>query len=79
MIAENGPDAFYKGAIADQIAEEMKKNGGLMSKDDLAAYKAVERKPISGDYRGYEVFSMPPRPLAVFILCRSLIFSKTSI
>ncbi|ECI2903251.1 gamma-glutamyltransferase [Salmonella enterica subsp. enterica serovar Agona] len=60
MIAENGPDAFYKGAIADQIAGEMQKNGGLMTKEDLASYKAVERTPISGDYRGYQVFSMPP-------------------
>jgi len=60
MIAELGPDAFYKGAIADQIAQEMSKNGGLMTKEDLAAYRAVERTPISGDYRGYQVFSMPP-------------------
>ncbi len=60
LIAEHGPDAFYKGAIADQIAEEMQKNGGLLSKADLANYKAVERTPISGTYRGYEVFSMPP-------------------
>ncbi|EBB3323989.1 gamma-glutamyltransferase [Salmonella enterica] len=60
MIAENGPAAFYKGAIADQIAGEMQKNGGLMTKEDLASYKAVERMPISGDYRGYQVFSMPP-------------------
>ncbi|WP_374941798.1 gamma-glutamyltransferase [Buttiauxella brennerae] len=60
MIAENGPDAFYKGAIADQIADEMAKNGGLISKADLANYKAVERAPISGDYRGYQIFSMPP-------------------
>ncbi|HAC6653662.1 TPA_asm: gamma-glutamyltransferase [Salmonella enterica subsp. enterica serovar Abortusovis] len=60
MIAENGQDAFYKGAIADQIAGEMQKNGGLMTKEDLASYKAVERTPISGDYRGYQVFSMPP-------------------
>lgn len=60
MIAEIGPDAFYKGTIADQIAEEMAKNGGLISKDDLANYKAIERAPISGDYRGYQIFSMPP-------------------
>lgn len=60
MIAEKGPDAFYKGAIADQIAQEMSKNGGLMTKEDLANYNAVERTPISGDYRGYQVFSMPP-------------------
>ena len=60
LIAEHGPDAFYKGAIADQIADEMKKNGGLITKADLAAYRAVERTPISGDYRGYQVYSMPP-------------------
>ncbi|HBI9712190.1 TPA: gamma-glutamyltransferase [Escherichia coli] len=56
MIAENGPDEFYKGTIAEQIAQEMQKNGGLISKEDLA----VERTPISGDYRGYQVYSMPP-------------------
>ena len=60
LIAEHGPDAFYKGAIADQIADEMKKNGGLITKADLAAYRAVERTPVSGDYRGYQVYSMPP-------------------
>lgn len=60
LIATLGPDAFYKGEIADEIAAEMAANGGLIGKADLANYKAVERKPISGTYRGYEVFSMPP-------------------
>ncbi len=60
LIAEHGPDAFYKGAIADQIADEMKKHGGLITKADLAGYKAVERTPVGGEYRGYEVYSMPP-------------------
>ncbi|WP_186825294.1 gamma-glutamyltransferase, partial [Klebsiella pneumoniae] len=60
LIAELGPDAFYKGAIADQIAAEMKNHGGLITKADLANYKAVERTPVSGEYRGYQVFSMPP-------------------
>lgn len=60
LIAEHGPDAFYKGAIADQIADEMKKHGGLITKADLANYRAVERTPVSGEYRGYEVYSMPP-------------------
>ncbi len=60
LIAKQGPDAFYKGAIADEIAGEMAQHGGLISKADLAAYRAVERQPISGTYRGYEVFSMPP-------------------
>ncbi|CCJ99677.1 Gamma-glutamyltranspeptidase [Cronobacter malonaticus 507] len=60
LIAKDGPDAFYKGPIADQIADEMAKNGGLITKADLANYKAVERTPVSGDYRGYQVYSMPP-------------------
>lgn len=79
LIAENGPDAFYKGPIADQIADEMQKNGGLITKADLAEYKAVEREPISGTYRGYEVFSMPPPSSGGFTSCRSSIFWKTSI
>ncbi|MGL4033351.1 gamma-glutamyltransferase [Kosakonia cowanii] len=60
LIAEKGPDGFYKGTTAEQIAQEMSKNGGLITKEDLANYKAVERTPVSGDYRGYQVYSMPP-------------------
>lgn len=60
LIAQQGADAFYKGRIADEIAGEMAQHGGLIGKADLAAYRAVERKPVSGTYRGYEVFSMPP-------------------
>lgn len=60
LIARQGPDAFYKGEIATQIEREMAANGGLIDKTDLAKYRAIERKPISGTYRGYEVFSMPP-------------------
>lgn len=60
LIAEQGPAAFYQGKIADEIAGEMAAHGGLIGKADLAAYRAVERKPVSGTYRGYELFSMPP-------------------
>lgn len=59
-IATDGPDAFYKGWIADRIAEDMKANGGLIGKDDLAAYEAKARAPLRGKYRGYEIISMPP-------------------
>ncbi|MFO6425880.1 gamma-glutamyltransferase [Escherichia coli] len=79
MIAENGPDEFYKGTIAEQIAQEMQKNGGLITEEDLAAYKAVERTPISGDYRGYQVYSMPPPSSpAGSMSYKSSIFWKTS-
>jgi gamma-glutamyltranspeptidase/glutathione hydrolase len=60
FIAEQGADAFYKGVIADMIAEEMKAGGGLITKDDLAKYQAKERKPIHGTYRGFDVFAPSP-------------------
>jgi gamma-glutamyltranspeptidase / glutathione hydrolase len=59
-IADDGADAFYKGWIADRIAEDMKANGGIISKADLAAYRARERAPVRGRYKGYEIVSMPP-------------------
>jgi gamma-glutamyltranspeptidase/glutathione hydrolase len=60
LIADHGADAFYKGPIADQIASEMKAGGGLITKADLAAYQAMERRPIHGTYRGYDVYGPPP-------------------
>jgi len=59
-IADEGPDAFYKGAIADQLVAEMKAGGGLITKADLEAYKANARTPIHGTYRGYDVYGNPP-------------------
>ena len=59
-IATDGPDVFYKGWIADRIAEDMTANGGIITKEDLAAYEAKERAPVKGTFRGYEIASMPP-------------------
>jgi gamma-glutamyltranspeptidase/glutathione hydrolase len=59
-IAEEGPDAFYKGPIADLIAAEMRAGGGLITRGDLAAYRAKVRAPIHGTYRGYDVYAPPP-------------------
>ncbi|TAK19341.1 MAG: gamma-glutamyltransferase [Acidobacteria bacterium] len=59
-IANDGPDAFYKGWIADRIAEDMAANGGLITKADLANYVAKERAPVKGTFNGYEIISMPP-------------------
>jgi gamma-glutamyltranspeptidase/glutathione hydrolase len=60
LIADEGADAFYKGRIAELIAAEMKAGGGLITRDDLAAYTANERKPIHGTYRGYDIYAPPP-------------------
>lgn len=59
-IAKNGPKAFYEGEIADLIVKEMEANNGLITKEDLANYAPVIRKPIHGTYRGYDIFSMCP-------------------
>ena len=59
-IAEEGPDAFYTGWIADALAADMKANGGLITKEDLATYAAKERAPLRGSYKGFEIISMPP-------------------
>jgi gamma-glutamyltranspeptidase/glutathione hydrolase len=59
-IAEDGADAFYKGWIADRIAGDMAASGGIITKRDLAAYKAKQRSPVRGRYQGYEIVSMPP-------------------
>jgi gamma-glutamyltranspeptidase/glutathione hydrolase len=59
-IATGGPDAFYRGTIADRLAAEMKAGGGLITKADLAGYQARVRAPIHGTYRGYDVYAAPP-------------------
>ncbi len=60
QIAEQGPDAFYRGEIARKIAADMAANGGLITIQDLNDYRAVEREPVRGQYRGYDIVSMPP-------------------
>ena len=59
-IASGGPDAFYTGWIADSLAAQMKANGGLITKADLAAYEARERTPARGTFNGYEIIAMGP-------------------
>src|SRR6266568_1822217 len=60
LIADSGPDVFYRGQIADSIVAEMQRGHGLITKDDLAGYRAKWRAPIQVTYRGYTVYSMPP-------------------
>ncbi len=60
LIAEQGPNGFYKGTVAELLAAEMKRDGGLITTEDLAAYEAKVRRPIHGTYRGYDVYSPPP-------------------
>jgi len=60
LIAQRGRAGFYEGPIAQAIEAEMKRHGGLLTQQDLRNYKVVEREPVRGDYRGYQIVSMPP-------------------
>src|SRR3569623_1352890 len=59
-IAANGAAGFYTGPVADAITAEMKRGGGIISKDDLARYAPLWHSPLSGTFRGYTLLSMPP-------------------
>ncbi len=59
-IRDLGHAGFYQGVTARLIAEEMQRGGGLITEDDLKRYQAVERAPVRGNYRGFEIISMPP-------------------
>ena len=60
LIADSGATVFYRGSIADSIAAEMQRDGGLITKADLARYQPIWREPIRSSYRGYALISMPP-------------------
>jgi len=60
IIADEGPDSFYQGAIAAQIVAEMKAGDGLISAADLAGYQAIVRDSVHGTYRGYDIYGPPP-------------------
>lgn len=60
LISEQGTDGFYKGETAQKIVKAVNDAGGLMSIEDFADYQAIERQPVRGNYRGYEIASMPP-------------------
>nr|WP_259395589.1 gamma-glutamyltransferase [Shewanella sp. SR43-4] len=60
LIAEKGSKGFYQGETAEKIVSAVQNAGGVMSLTDLSNYKVIERQPVRGQYRGYEVVSMPP-------------------
>ena len=60
IIAERGKDGFYKGEVAEKLIAFMTSQGGIMTLKDLEDYEAVERKPVTGDYRGYSIVTMGP-------------------
>ncbi|KSV90735.1 gamma-glutamyltransferase [Sinorhizobium sp. GL28] len=71
-IAEKGPDAFYKGAIADQIVKASSEKGGVLAKADFERYAVRELEPVKCNYRGYDIVSSPPPSSGGVIICEIL-------
>jgi gamma-glutamyltranspeptidase/glutathione hydrolase len=68
MIAEGGRDAFYRGEIAGQIDAYMAEQGGYLTADDLAAHTSEWVSPVSANYRGYDVYELPPNGQGIVAL-----------
>ena len=60
LIAHNGPNGFYHGPVARDIAATMQKYGGIVTLEDLARYKAKARQPLHGHFRGFDILAPPP-------------------
>ena len=58
-IAAGGVDAFYRGSVAKKIVADMEAHNGLITLDDLANYEVIEREPVRGTFRGYDIAAMP--------------------
>jgi gamma-glutamyltranspeptidase / glutathione hydrolase len=67
-IAETNAESFYRGELAENIAEFSKQHGGFLSKEDLAAYKPEWVQPIKVHYRGYDVWEIPPNGQGIVAL-----------
>jgi gamma-glutamyltranspeptidase/glutathione hydrolase len=59
-LQQRGPNEFYEGQTAKLIVDDLKRHNGLMTMEDMRGYVAKERTPLRGNYRGYEILSMPP-------------------
>jgi gamma-glutamyltranspeptidase/glutathione hydrolase len=59
-LAKDGPEDFYRGETARILVEGVQAAGGVLTMNDMSNYSPVWRKPVSGDFRGYKVWSMPP-------------------
>ncbi len=71
-IAKQGPDAFYRGAIAQQIVAEMRAGRGLVTFNDLAAYRAVIRDPVRGRFGDFDVYGPPPPSSGGIVVVQTL-------
>ncbi|MBQ6560581.1 MAG: gamma-glutamyltransferase [Erysipelotrichaceae bacterium] len=78
LIAENGSDVFYKGEIAEQFVRQSQRDGGYFSKEDLSEYDVEWVEPISINYRGYDVYEIPPNGQGIVALMALNILKRFS-
>jgi gamma-glutamyltranspeptidase/glutathione hydrolase len=71
-IAGHGPSGFYEGPVADELVKGIQQAGGIITRDDLKSYQAVEREPMRGSYRGYDIVAMPLPSSGGVVLLESL-------
>ncbi|HEY5041137.1 MAG TPA: gamma-glutamyltransferase [Verrucomicrobiae bacterium] len=77
LLADSGPEVFYQGAIAEEIIAEMERGGGFITTNDLANYSAIERRPLTTRYRGFDVFVPPPLSSGGIVLLEELNILET--
>ncbi len=71
-LARDRARVFYDGAVADKIVAAVRGAGGVMTRQDLQAYRPIERAPVRGSYRGHELVAMPPSSSGGVILIELL-------
>src|SRR5450631_1019800 len=71
-ISAQGPLGFYQGAVAEKLVAGVRDAGGIMTPDDLKSYRPVIRAPVRGNYRGYDIVSMPPPSSGGVVLLETL-------
>jgi gamma-glutamyltranspeptidase/glutathione hydrolase len=72
-LAEDGPDAFYRGEVAERVADFVAENGGTITREDLAGYEVIDRTPGETEYRGRRVITNPPPSSGGLLIADSLV------
>ena len=72
LIANQGPNAFYRGEVGDSLVAALTRGGGIITKQDLEQYRPIWRTPIRSTYRGYTLFTMPPASSGGIVVTQSL-------
>ena len=71
-IRDSGREGFYSGKTARLLVNEMKRGNGIISQQDLSDYKSVSREPVTTDYKGYKIITVPPPSSGGIILIQLL-------